>query len=60
MRVTEPEATNACQGEQLCARLKSGIDSAIYGVQYIWHTNFSTDDLGFILLDAKDAFNKIN
>ena len=36
LNIMEPEATVACQDDQLCARLKSGIDGAIQSVQAIW------------------------
>ena len=43
-KVTGPEATMACQDKQLCARLKAGIDSTIYGVQALWDENLSTKE----------------
>ena len=36
LKVTVTEATMACQDDQLCAGLKSGINGAIHGVKYLW------------------------
>ena len=49
-----------CQYEQLCAGLKAGIDGAIHRVQAVWDENLSTEEWGFLLVDANNAFNKIN
>ena len=60
MRVMGPESTNACQDDQLCAGLKAGINGDIHGVQAIWVANSSMEDLGFLLVDAKNPFIEIN
>ena len=39
LKVVGPEATMACQYEQLCAGHKAGIDGAFHGVQTIWDEN---------------------
>ena len=44
LKVTGPEATMACQDDQLCAGLKGLIDSAIHGVQDLWDDNSSTEE----------------
>ena len=49
-----------CQDDPLCAGLKSGIDGAIHGVQALWDENSSTEDWGFLLVDAKNTFNDNN
>ena len=49
-----------CQDDLLCAGLKAGIDSAIHGVQALWDEKLSTEEWGFIFVDAKNAFNEIN
>ena len=48
------------QDDQLCAILKAGIDGAVHGVQDIWDENSTTEDWGFLLIDAKNAFNDID
>ena len=60
LKVTGPEATMTCQGDQLCAGLKAGIDGVIHGVQALWDENSTTENWGFLLVDAKNAFNEIN
>ena len=47
VKVTGPEAIMACQDDQLCARLKAGIDGAINGVQSLWYENSSTEECFF-------------
>ena len=55
-----PEATMVCQGDQLCAGLKAGIEGAIHGVQALWDKNLSMDEWSFFLIDAKNSFNNIH
>ena len=47
------EATSACRDDELCARLKLVIGGAVHGVQAIWDTKSTTEDWGFLLVDAK-------
>ena len=60
LRVTGPEATNKCQGDQICAVLKAVIDWATHRFQTIWDEDLSTEDLWLLLVDAKNAFNEGN
>ena len=60
LKVTGPEATMACQDDQLCARIKAVIDGAIHGVQDLWDKYLSTEERGILLVDAKSVFNEIN
>ena len=46
--------------DQLCEVIKAVIDSTFHGVQDIWDKKLTTKDWGFLLVDAKNAFNKIN
>ena len=59
LRVMRPKSTNACQDYHLCFSLKSLINEVVYMVQAIWDAILSTYYWGFILVDAKNAFNKI-
>ena len=45
---------------QLCAGLKMEIYDAVHKVQYIWDKKSTTEDWGFFLVYAKNAFNEIN
>ena len=49
-----------CQDDKICAGLKAGVDGAVHGVQAIWDENLTMEDLIFLLVDAKNAFNEIN
>ena len=60
LRVMGLEPTNVCQDNQLCAGLKAGIERYVLRVQYIWGTNSSMEDWGFLKVDAKNVFNEIN
>ena len=44
LRVTGPEATNMCQGCQLCAEIKAIIGGTVNGLQAIWDTKSTTED----------------
>ena len=60
LRVTGPEATSACQDDQLCAGLNAGIDGTVHGFQAILDTKLTTEDWQFLLEDAKNTFKDIN
>ena len=60
LKVTGPEATMACRDDQLCAGLKVGIDGTIHRIQSLWDKNLSMEEWSFLLVDAKNMFNKIN
>ena len=59
LKFTVPEATMACQDYHLCDGLKAGITSSIHRVQALWDKNSTTENWGFFLVDAKNAFKKI-
>ena len=60
LRVTGPEATNACQDDQSCDGLKASIDGSIHGVQDIWDATSSMENWLFLLEDVKNVLNEIN
>ena len=60
LKITGPEATMACQHDQLCAGIKEGINGAFHGVQDIWDEKLTTEDWGFLIVDAKNTFNEID
>ena len=55
-----PESNMVCQGDQMCAGRKAGIDRAIHRLQALWDENSSTEEWGFLLVEAKNVFNDIN
>ena len=60
LKVTVTEATMVCQDDQLCAGPKKVTNGKIHRVQALWEENLSTEEWSFLLVDAKNAFNKIN
>ena len=58
-KVAGPEVTMACQDDQLWSGPKAVIDGAVHRVQYIWDEDLTTEDWGFLLVDANNAFNKM-
>lgn len=60
LKVTGPEATYSCKYGQLCVGLKAVIDGAVHGVQSILYSNATEENWGFLLVNAKNSFNKIN
>ena len=53
LKVTGPEATMACQDDQLFSGLQAGIDGAVHRVQAILDKNLSTEDWAFFRVGAK-------
>ena len=47
IKVTGLEATIACQDDQMCARLRAGIDGTFHQVQVISDENMTTRDYVF-------------
>ena len=60
LKVTGPEYTIVCQEDQIYSGLKAVIYGSVHEVKAIWDNKFSTEDWVFILMSAKNAFNKIN
>jgi hypothetical protein len=60
LHVAGKEAKEACGIDQLCAGLESGIEGAIHAMQHMWETNKAEEEWGFLLIDAKNAFNEQN
>ena len=53
MKLAGPKSTNTCQDDQICAGLKAAIDRVVHGVQDIWEANSSTENCGFLLVNAR-------
>ena len=60
LKVTWPESIHTCKYDQICSGLKARIYGAVHGVKYIWDANSTEENWGFLLVDANNAFNKIN
>ena len=58
--VTGDDTTEACGSEQLCAGLKAGIEGGVHAASAFWDENAKKEDTGFLLIDAKNAFNEMN
>ena len=59
-KVKGPEATMACQDDQLCAGIKAGIDDAFPWGSSSMGQKLVYGVMGFLLINAKNAFNEIN
>jgi hypothetical protein len=46
--------------DQLCAGLKAGIEGGIHAMRLLWDTHSAKEESGFLLMDAKNAFNEGN
>ena len=60
LKITGPEATMACQDDQMCAGIRVVIDGVIHRVQALWDKKSTMEDWGFLLVDAKNTLNEIN
>ena len=58
LKVMVTEATMACQDDQLCAGLKSGINGAIHGVKYLWDETIVYVVLGFFTRRRKERVQR--
>ena len=60
LKSTCRESTVVCQDDKLCAKLKAVINGAVHRFQAICDEKPAIEDWGFLLVDAKNAFNDIN
>ena len=60
LRVAGREASHACGADQLCAGLPAGIEGAVHAMQHEWDIHHMEEDWGFLLIDARNAFNELN
>ena len=60
LAVAGHEAKTECGKDQLCAGLEAGIDGGIHAMRRLWDENEGNDEWGFLLVDARNAFNEIN
>ena len=60
LAVAVPAATEACGIDQLCVGLQAGIEGAVHAATKFWQDHGCDDDVGFLMVDAKNAFNEMN
>ena len=60
LRVAGPEAKAACSTTQLAGGLEAGIEGAIHAMCVFWEEYKTEEDQGFLLIDARNAFNEEN
>jgi hypothetical protein len=60
LRIAGGEAKEACGIDQLCAGLEAGIEGGIHAINQLWREFAGHEDWGFLLVDAKNAFNELN
>ena len=60
LKVAGPEAKTACGTTQLAAGLEAGVEGAIHAMRVLWEDHKKEEDWGFLLIDARNAFNEEN
>ena len=60
LKVAGPEANTACVTTQLAGDLEAGIEGAIHEMRVLWEEHKKEEDWGFLLIDARNAFNEEN
>jgi hypothetical protein len=60
LHVAGTEAKEACGTDQLCAGLEAGVEGAIHAMQHVWAMHAEEEEWGFLLVDARNAFNELN
>jgi hypothetical protein len=60
LRLAGGEAKEACGIDQLCAGLEAGIEGGIHAINQLWKEFEGESDWGFLLVDARNAFNELN
>ena len=59
-QVYVPEAKSACGTTQLVGGLEASIEGAIHVVRVLFEEHRKEEDWGFLLVDARNAFNEKN
>ncbi len=58
--VAGPVATEACTVDHLCASLSAGIEGDVHLMEHAWDVNHASEEWGFLLIHAHNAFNELN
>ena len=60
LRVSGQESKAACGMDQLVGGVEAGIEGAIHAMRVLWEEHALEEDWGFLLIDARNAFNEEN
>ena len=60
LQVAGPEAKASCGTTQLTGKVEAGIEDAIHSMRVLWEEHAQEEDWGFLLIDARNAFNEEN
>ena len=60
LKVTGPEAKDACWTTQLDGGVEAGIEGSIHAMRLLWEEHRIEEDWGFPIIDARNAFNEEN
>ena len=47
LKVMIPEAKHTCKNDQLCTRMKAGIDGEVHGDKSLWDYSYTKENWGF-------------
>ena len=60
LRVVGPESKASCGTTLLSGGVEEGIEGAIHAMRVLWEEHQTEEDWGFLLIDARNAFNEEN
>jgi len=60
LAVAGKDAADECGIGNLSGGMSAGIKATVYSANEVVDSNYETDDWGFILMDARNAFNELN
>ena len=60
LRVAGSESKEACRTTRLAGGVEAGIESAILAMVVLWEEHNQEEDWGFLLIEARNAFNEEN
>eukprot|EP00978_Attheya_sp_CCMP212_P001429 scaffold3002_cov64-Attheya_sp.AAC.2 len=60
LEVTVNAAKARCGDSQLCVSLEAGVEGGIHAMRHIWEEDKMEEEWGFLLVDARNAFNEGN
>jgi hypothetical protein len=60
LSVAGGKARDECGVDQLCVGLEAGVEGEIHALRLIWELHTQEEEWDFLLVDARNAFNKGN